>query len=151
MNDQLVNFNKLFNEHFSNELSGLVPIRFTDPDNTAVTILDSKTDAFNLKPIKHTIWEYGSLSSNNNPAVFRTMLGPYTIKECLENENLFVFTMCNIINDGLRQLTRELGDLRGRKIYCNRYGDIDGPFRYSDTSEISLEFRIVVEGKKDDA
>lgn len=146
MSKPIVNkLNDLYHKHFSIDLKGLQPLRFIDVENTSVTVPPTNVDAYNLKPcIAGSLLKYEGKSQTKDVAVYRSMLGYALATKCAENETLFIYTVSAMINDGLRQLTREIGDLSNRDIITSgRPGVENLVFRDLD-SHAGFEFRIFV-------
>jgi hypothetical protein len=137
--------NELFVNTFGNgDISTLNPVRFIDSEQSGVTIAPDHEDAFHLgKPSIGNIQQYLGAKPQNKTAVYRNVLGYTMATRVLEDETLFIYTMSLLINDGLRQLTREVGDLTGKKVTLARPEQPGRIFRDLDNSA-GYEIRMMV-------
>lgn len=148
MNLTKLNFemSKIFPKHFKFGDNTLKPVQFSLPEATSVTLWDGNEDAFNLKaPIVGNIKNFNLSFSgqSNKKGVYRGLIGYKAVSEMEKNPESIAYTMSLMINDGLRQLTLELGNLTNRNITLGYVGT-DDYFRPAD-HYAAAEFRIMVE------
>lgn len=135
---------KIFPKSFIYGENSLKPVEFTLPKDTSVTTWDGSEDAFNLKPpILGGIKDFNVVVSTTNGGLYRTLIGLNLASKLENNTTSLAYTMSLIINEGLRQLTAELGDLTNRKITLGQISD-PGYFFISD-KHAAVEFRIMAD------
>ena len=156
MENTVKDFNDLARKYFDGLDFNLKPIYFqTTPGMTNVTVVPKSEDAFNLISIKagfiknlepKQIVNSSFVTEEGKPvALYRGIIGYMGAKMSLENPAYFMFSMIANINDGLRQLQEELGDMR--KYDVSIKGFQDDYFRDME-NYAGYEFRIVVKNKK---
>lgn len=141
--------NEMFLKYFGKECKGLSPIEFLEHENTSITIVPRNIEAFNLKaPIAGSVKPYlENIEVNKtNAAVYRYMIGYVLASKMEDNEQLFLYHMSMAINDGLRQLTKELGNLSNREIIFGTA--VENIFRDME-QYAAIEFRIFVKELND--
>lgn len=150
MNADLNELNLLGLKYFSNDINNLRPAEFKDINETSVTICPTEPDAFILK--KHVAGyikeDKTTKESVKNSAVYRGLIGYVAASKMLEDETSFIYQMSLAINQGLRELNKELGHNNMDNYSFTIFRPGTQRRIFGDTGEMAaVEFRIFAKRK----
>lgn len=116
----------------------------------AIQIEKYDAQAFNLLATSGYLKEV----KNETPApkdhfgITRYFIGYTLALKMQNNKNIFYYEMFNLINRNLNSFTRKFGDLKGRKVICERPGEVGVYFReLENAAAIELRFYVPHENK----
>jgi len=142
------NLNKKFKKMYPEGIQDIIPVTYLNDSKgrNGVTIIPDKlpkdVSGFELKPsfAGGIVKVKAGKKINNSAAIHLTLIGYVSAKRMSGNLRIFNTTMVHIINQALKELTEELGDLTFRNYGVDNKGEV---FKTLE-NRAAIEFKIYV-------